>query len=552
MRFHIWNTVGLIFSLTLGMSLSASAHASQNFFRTKKIHFAQSSDTFQLPRYDRFVKLPRATQNRYMKAFQAALLELDKEARSTSTGDSASLLLKYWIANAEANSSSDFCINLGVVRPVSDPVTSDCDPHQGAKMHDFDTSKDLAPLGDAATHCKGGEKPCSPAFGLDGNGNFYCSLPNLTSHCADVSSKDTHNTPLAKVLSVCAAGHKVETSDGVEIVDCTKLKKFFDDQTKLVEDHCKASPATKACGILKAQLKEVADDLATTDKPADTDELDRQAVGMADTMTKTLSAPPAAGPDCLSGTTGAKPNTPPASVPAPGSPPTLPATVAIPTLTSSTTTTALAPVATHAGSTTSPTTTAPATTTTPPASTSAACPDTPLPPGTGATFDKIFETIHKPGDPAKATCLGIVLPNQSTLKVNVDKDSDGDINIQPAAVNGKLAASISLQAEDLGICMIVSNVMKKATPAITDTNLLAAYLPAQLIADTDAGKITLPTRPGNPPGKAYDTRGWLTTDGTRIRYIPDQYFGSDKEVLIGITLKGGQEELKAFSTSDDE
>jgi len=548
MRFHIWNIVGLIFSLSLGMTLSPSAHATQNFFKTKKIHFEQASTTLQLPRYDRFVKLPQAAQNRYMKAFQAALVELDAEARSTSGEDSASLLLKYWIANAEASSTPDFCINLGVVRPVSNPVTSDCDPAHGAKMHDFDTSKDLAPLGDAAAHCKSGEKPCSPAFGIDGDGNLYCSLPNLTSHCAEVSSKDENNNPLAKVLAVCAVDHKIETPDGVDKIDCTKLKKFFDDQTKLVEDHCKNSPATKACGILREHLKQAADDLATTDKPAETDDLNRQAVGMADTMNKTVSAPPAAGAPC-----------PPehgAPVPAPGSPPTIPAAVVIPTVTSSATTGALAPAVTHAGSTTASVTPPAPASITPPAPASVtppvpgACTNTPVPSGTGATFDKIFATIHRPSGATKAMCLDLVLQNQSTLKVKADKNGEGELDMQPAAVNGKLPPAIALETEDLGVFMVVSNALKSANPKITDANLLAAYLPARLLSDADAGKMTPSPTPGNPPAKAYDTRGWITSDGTRIRYIPDQFFGSDKDVIIGITPQGGQEQQKPFPTAE--
>jgi hypothetical protein len=198
MRVQIWNIVGLIFSLSLGMSFSPPRANAADFFNRRKVHVIQISDGLHLPRYNELIRLPRKAQISYMKAFQAALLELDTEAKEGETQDTASRILDFWLSNACADEdTADFCINLGVVRPIG----ANCDKAQGAKRHNFDTKEDLADLGDGvADQCKGTQKPCSPVFGFSGSGDLYCVSGNHTSSCAQLAKSDEKTRARPKTI----------------------------------------------------------------------------------------------------------------------------------------------------------------------------------------------------------------------------------------------------------------------------------------------------------------------------------------------------------------
>lgn len=198
--------------------------------------------TVRLPKYAELMQLPAKVRTSYLRAFQAALIELDSEARQAQGENSASLL-EVLLNEALADSGVDFCINLGVVKPLDQ-----CDQSKGIGMHSFDTRPIVSVIGDAANNCQEGTKPCSPAFGFDASGNLLCSSANLTRDC-DRLSHSPDNLPLADVLTTCNLGNP-----GKAKVGCSALEKFYDDQVTLVENHCQKSRPTFACGILRQQM----------------------------------------------------------------------------------------------------------------------------------------------------------------------------------------------------------------------------------------------------------------------------------------------------------
>jgi hypothetical protein len=522
MRVQIWNIVGLIFSLSLGMSFSPPRANAADFFNRRKVHVIQISDGLHLPRYNELIRLPRKAQISYMKAFQAALLELDTEAKEGETQDTASRILDFWLSNACADEdTADFCINLGVVRPIG----ANCDKAQGAKRHNFDTKEDLADLGDGvADQCKGTQKPCSPVFGFSGSGDLYCVSGNHTSSCAQLAKSDEKTLSFAAVLQACATkDDSTGTSNNPTKADCKKLANFYDTQAKLVQDHCQNSPATKACGILKSQIASVQSDLDDLKAATNVDvKAVIEGVDQANHAGDTLN--------------GAKKDCPPENPAAPAQP-TLNSTVTAPELAGKpgTSTPPAPPVPPTQQTKTGGNVPPPATTQLAPAALAAAdCAPKDYPSSDALTFDKVEDYLSGiiPKKSA-SSCSALALPNQSVLKV-VIQDKKPTIAIQPQSINGKNMAPINLDQTDFSVLEAASATLKGDSFKIPADKLLNAYLPVQVIKSPGAMIVTSTDGKMQKPLQA--DRGWYATDGTRVRFASGVPLNGKTVTVVGITL----------------
>jgi hypothetical protein len=529
MRFHIWTIVGLIFSLSLGVSFSLTTASaadsgtspSKDFFHRKKVHVIQISDGLHLPRYDELVRLPRKTQMSFMKAFQAALLELDAEAKDGETQDTASRLLDFWLSNACADEdNADFCINLGVVRAIG----PNCDVAQGAKRHNFNTKEDLADLGDKiADQCKGTQKPCSPVFGFSGSGDLYCVAGNHTSSCAQLAKSDQHTISFATVLQGCVTKNdSTNTDSNPTKADCKKLANFYDAQVQLVQDHCQGRPSTKACGILAAQMTSVQGDLDDLKAATSVDAKALiEGVDQANHAGETLSG---GKEDCPPGTTPAptlrSTVTAPelAGKPATVTPPAPPAPPTPPTAQSKTAGNVLPP------SPTQPPVAAPV---------GGDCSPKDYPSNQAPTFDKVSDYLSNLIPQKASSCSAVTLPNQSVLKALI-QNKKPTITIQPQSINGKNMAPINLDETDFAVMEAASATLKGETFKIPTDKLLNAYLPVQVIKSPGAMIVTSTDGKMQKPMQA--DRGWYATDGTRVRFTSGVPLNGTTVTVVGITL----------------
>lgn len=201
----------------------------------------------RLPTYAELVQLPLADRALVLRSFRDFLVETEAEALSES-GERASAVLDFWISSALAGARTpDFCINVGVVKPLDQ-----CSPQGSPKMHDFDTTEMLKPIGADVVDCGGKGIPCSPVFGFDSSGKLFCTDTNRTRSCAGMA-RGSGTIAFAAVIEKCGTlqpGEKPEKP----AVDCAQLKAFYDGQVELVQKHCAKSPARRACGILRRQL----------------------------------------------------------------------------------------------------------------------------------------------------------------------------------------------------------------------------------------------------------------------------------------------------------
>jgi hypothetical protein len=433
-----------------------------------------------LPRYDELVGLRRESIVKYLEAFQNLLLELDRQAGKKGRDEAMSWILEHLVLSATAEETGpQFCINLGVVQPIDR-----CGEDHGPRMHDFDTTPILSSLGADAVHCKKGEKPCSPAFGFDADGGLYCVSTNLTRACKQESA-GTGTIPLADVLITCALG-----SPGKPRISCDALKKFYDDQTQLVEALCKDSPDHKACGILRNQMKDVFNEIQEKNKALEQSPEGKQLENLVASVNQ-INQPPTAEP--CKGNIGAN-----------------------------------SPGASPAEATTCLKKDFPAT----------------IPP----TFDKIEDALVSGADADKTRCIQLSLPDQSLL-VLTHQGKDVKLVLVPRGAKGKSVSPISIGEEDAFMLEQVSNALMGSDFKTPPKDLLNSYLPAEIKAD--AGKMLVQSKEN---GKEIQlrTRGWVSANGTHVRYNPNQIFKSgDQHVLLaGVILPGEkQEHILGISTS---
>jgi len=117
---------------------------------------------------------------------------------------------------------------------------------------------------------------------------------------------------------------------------------------------------------------------------------------------------------------------------------------------------------------------------------------------------------------------------------------------------------VELNTDDADVMMALSTAFtaKDGQFKVPDAELEASYLPVQL--KPDAGEFThtfeVVGKDGKTIGQKYTlkTRGWVTANGTQIRYVteglPKEI--ADKELIVGLTPKGGVEQLMRFGETE--
>jgi hypothetical protein len=438
----------------------------------------------KLPRYEQWRKLSAPARAQMILDLQEFLLQEDALIRKDSSHEAQVLKqwLNLWLEEAQAKprkqQQQSFCINQGVVKPLSQ-----CDTSLGYKMHDFDTNEVLSKLG-PASQCPEGEKPCSPAFGFSAEGQMFCSSKNLTRDCAK-KSQAPGTIPLADVLMSCGAG-----SPGVPKVDCKALISFFDQQLEAVEQFCKKSPSRMACGILRQQVQSVMQDASQKKKALSETGLEKVADVVA--ATNEAAKMSESNPPCP---TDPKPSSP-------ASP--------------------QAPSDTHS-----------------------TCVQATLSKNANKpTLDALLQVLaEKSGE--NANCGELSLPGEGKIAFNRSKQL-----VVVQASHG--AKPVALNMTDLDVLNAVSNMLLEPSFKVPAKDLLAHYLPKEELKEP--GKISLEDK-ATKTKKEFPTKGWLSANGTRIRYVPDGAFGdknhpvlvaaillpgSSKETLFGIPIKSEQ------------
>jgi hypothetical protein len=476
----------MIFSANAGSLSGFDPKLSKAYSKSDKIVSLMS---LKLPRYEQWKQLPPEAQRRVIQNIQEFLVQIDTEVRG-GTDESAlndvrvlERLFDLWLETAEAKprthsraEQQPFCINQGVVRPLSD-----CKTELGSKMHDFDTNEVLSKLG-PASNCPSGLMPCSPFFGFNPDGQMFCSSKNLTRDCAQ-QSKQPGTLSLANVMLSCEQG-----SPGAAKVDCTALGKFYDEQIKAVESLCKKSPKRFACGILKDQMRNVRTDVSKTKEAAEKVGLDK----IADAVKATNEAAQmsvSSAPCQTDETAKAKKASAPAS-PAVAQPAASPQK-------SSCTQKVLSKM-----------------------------PEKP-------TFE-VFRDELMGQKPDEFICGELTLPNQAKLAIDLNK--------------GIFAVQASPQSKPIALNLVEAQVFDTISAGLLEDpfkvpakDLFSRYFPKEALKDS--GKITLESQDGKEK-RDFPTKGWVTPDGTRIRYIPSLNFGSEEKpkVIASIQIPGGEEQ----------
>ncbi len=281
-------------------------------------------------------------------------------------------------------------------------------------------------------------------------------------------------------------------SPGAAKVDCKSLKEFFDQQMTAVEQLCQNAPRRYACGILKEQMQAVKTEYA------------EKKSALATTGTGNLAEAVAIANKAAEATEAAKMDTSQAPCP--------PETAS-----------AAAPSPVNSKCTKKS------------ISKSANQP----------TLDALIAEAGESIEEEKTVCGEFLLPNQGKFSVDLRKNSlilQADGNSKP----------VTLLDWDIAVLSEVSKMLSSPTLKLSSKDLLSSYLPKEELKD--AGKIAIETEAGKKK-EEFPSKGWVTPNGTRIRYIPNVNFGKkDKPVVIAAVQPpgGGKEIIFPVGSSQEE
>jgi hypothetical protein len=474
--------------------IGANAHAAHTLQVTHDTSASKiaSQLSLRLPRYEQLKTLSPETQRKVIESLQAFLIQADEDARKS--GDQSAfndlntlkMIYELWIETAEAKTKAR--VSHGsrgsaeqqpycINQGVVKPI-SDCDTKLGYKMHDFDTNEILSKIG-PASQCPSGQKPCSPVFGFTSDGQMFCSSKNLTRDCAQ-QAKQPGTLSVVNVMAGCQAG-----SPGVAKVDCKALGEFLDQQISVVEGLCQKAPKRLACGILRDKVNEVVTEASEKKAASEKIGLDKVAEVVKATNDAAQMSPSAA--PC-----------PPEAVAAPSAP-------------------------------TPPQTNEPAQAKAPAPGDKIQC-----------TQKNLTKNLEKPtldaltdelmgGKPDEFICGALNLPNKSGIALN---RIQGTVVVKATAD----AKPVTLDFVEAQIIGTISNALLEDPYKVPAKDLLSHYLPKEEMKD--AGKITAESKDGKSK-KEFPSKGWVTPDGTRIRYVPSVNFGTDSKPMVMVAIQPG-------------
>jgi hypothetical protein len=301
-------------------------------------------------------------------------------------------------------------------------------------------------------------------------------------------SKQPGTLSLVHVMMSCQTG-----SPGVAKVNCKALAEFFDQQMGVVEKLCQKAPKRYACGVLKDQMRKVLAEASEKKPASDKADLDKipdkfHATHEAAQMNASTAPCPTAAPQ-----------------PSPVEKP------------------AAQPQARSKDSEIACT-----------QRTLAKSPDQP-------TLEALMKALmgDKPDD---FVCGDLTLPNR--IKIGSDR-SKGSLTIQ-AAPDSKPVALDVVEAQVLGA---ISEALLDPPFKVPAKDLLSRYLPKETLQEP--GKIQLDPKSGKEK-REFPSKGWVTADGTRIRYIPNVDFGQGKKHVILAAIQpadGGKEKIVGVPVS---
>jgi hypothetical protein len=119
-------------------------------------------------------------------------------------------------------------------------------------------------------------------------------------------------------------------------------------------------------------------------------------------------------------------------------------------------------------------------------------------------------------------CGELLLPDQR--KITFQPNQKDSLQFQ-SSPNSK---PLSFDIPDLVVLNAASQTMLKAPLNVAPGNLLASYFPKEELKSP--GKLAVKVGPDKTV--EFQTKGWVSANGTRIRYIPDTHFGKDKPMWI--------------------
>ncbi|MFL5815464.1 MAG: hypothetical protein ACJ763_17950 [Bdellovibrionia bacterium] len=449
--------------------------------------------SFKFPRYEQLKMLPPEAQKTVIEGIQAFLIQADLEARKggqeSALNDLNTLKRFYelWIETAEAkprsrSSSKSSLKSSGVQQPYC--------INQGVvkPISECDTSLGYK-MHDFDTNKVlsklGPASQCPP-------GQMPCSpFFGFTSEGQMFCSSKNLTRDCAEqskqpgTVSIVNVMMSCQAgSAGVAKVDCKALGEFFDQQMEVVEKLCQKAPKRFACGILKDQIRDVMNEGSEKKSAA-------KEVGLDKVAEVVRATNEAAQMDAGSAPCPTQEKAKAKSAPAPAAKPK---------------------------------------------EAQAACTQK----SSAKNFEKptldalIAELMGEHAD--DFVCGELTLPNKSKIGLNRMK---GEMTVQATPDSTPVTLDF-VEAQLLGN---ISAALLDPPQKVPPKDLLAHYLPKEIMKDP--GKIVLESKDGKQK-KEFPSKGWITANGTRIRYIPGVDFGDEKKhiVMMSVQLPGSAKEMR--------